>query len=53
MLGRAADMVPVGRIDDGFVRTLGPRNPGQQIVVMDSDGEDLPSTIHALLKNLD
>ena len=32
MLGRAADMVPVGRIDDGFVRTLGPRNPGQQIV---------------------
>jgi hypothetical protein len=27
--------------------------PGQQIVVMDSDGEDLPSTIHALLKNLD
>jgi hypothetical protein len=27
--------------------------PGQQIVVMDSDGEDLPSTIHALLKNLE
>lgn len=26
---------------------------GQQIVVMDSDGEDLPSTIHALLKNLE
>lgn len=26
---------------------------GQQIVVMDSDGEDLPSTIHALLKKLD
>lgn len=27
--------------------------PGQQIVVMDSDGEDVPSTIHALLKNLE
>lgn len=27
--------------------------PDQQIVVMDSDGEDLPSTIHALLKNLE
>jgi hypothetical protein len=27
--------------------------PGQQIVVMDSDGEDLPSTIHALVKNLE
>jgi hypothetical protein len=26
---------------------------GQCIVVMDSDGEDLPSTIHALLKNLE
>lgn len=26
---------------------------GQQIVVMDSDGEDLPSTIHALLTTLD
>jgi hypothetical protein len=28
-------------------------HPDQQIVVMDSDGEDLPSTIHALLKNLE
>jgi hypothetical protein len=26
---------------------------GQQVVIMDSDGEDLPSTIHALLKNLE
>lgn len=28
-------------------------NEGQKIVVMDSDGEDLPSTIHALLENLE
>ncbi|MNS73701.1 hypothetical protein D3C72_1071500 [compost metagenome] len=27
-----ADVVPVGRIDDGLVGTLGPRNLGQQIV---------------------